>query len=235
MKGNPMSYLEVNLAPFISLWRKHDTAAINPLNLLSYVDSSFAGGISFTYQSDTPLFSEISTLRKLTNSRINIRVNSAEELYKKVIALKPDVITLQNPDNEYSTINLPSKMNSKIINQARDKNITVVPRIKPDIKQLKQVYKLRCPEAEIATNLLGKTENKSNFYNIMGDLTKCYKTAKKNNLRISFGGNLNKRLILALNRAMTPEFYSMGRYLISLSLIKGIDRVLEDIVDTIEK
>ena len=230
-----MSYLELNLDPFISLWRKLDVSVINPLNLLSYVESSFTGGISFTYRADIPLFSEISTLRKLTNSRINIRINPDSEQFKKVADLSPDVVTLINEDNENNIIELPSKTISKIINSADKDKIPIIPRIKPEIKQLKQAYKLKCAEVELDTTQLSKADHKQDYSQRMEVLINCYKVANKNNLRISFGGNLNKRLILALNRVMSPEFYSVGRYLLAHALIKGIDDVLENTVDIIEK
>ncbi|MCF7886166.1 MAG: pyridoxine 5'-phosphate synthase [Candidatus Marinimicrobia bacterium] len=230
-----MSYLELNLDPFISLWRELDTSVSNPLNLLGYVESSYTGGISFTYKPDIPLFSEISTIKKLTNSRINIRITPDKDILKKVLDLAPDVITICNPENKYSTIDLPSKRISNIIGEAQKNKLPIIPRIVPDIKQLKYVYKLKCSEAELATNRLSKAASKTKFNTILNHLTKCYKVAQKNNLRISFGGNLDKRLILALNSVTSPEFYSMGRYLLSFAMIKGIDNVLEDTVETILK
>ena len=230
-----MSYLELNLDPFISLWRKLDISVINPLNFLSYVDSSFTGGISFTYRADIPLFSEISTLRKLTNSRINIRINPDPEQFKKVADLSPNVVTIINEDNDNDIVELPSKTIGKIINSDNKGKIPIIPRIKPEIKQLKQAYKLKCAEVELDTNQLSKADHEEDYSKRMEVLLNCYKIANKNNLRISFGGNLNKRLILALNRVMSPEFYSVGNYLLAHSLIKGIDNVLEDTVDIIEK
>lgn len=229
-----MSYLELNLDPFISLWRKLDISVINPLNFLSYVDSSFTGGISFTYRADIPLFSEISTLRKLTNSRINIRINPDPEQFKKVADLSPNVVTIINEDNDNDIVELPSKTIGKIINSDNKGKIPIIPRIKPEIKQLKQAYKLKCAEVELDTNQLSKADHEEDYSKRMEVLLNCYKIANKNNLRISFGGNLNKRLILALNRVMSPEFYSVGNYLLAHSLIKGIDNVLEDTVDIIE-
>ncbi len=229
-----MSYLELNLDPFISLWRKLDISVINPLNFLSYVESSFTGGISFTYRADIPLFSEISTLRKLTNSRINIRINPDPEQFKKVADLSPNVVTIINEDNDNDIVELPSKTIGKIINSDNKGKIPIIPRIKPEIKQLKQAYKLKCAEVELDTNQLSKADHEEDYSKRMEVLLNCYKIANKNNLRISFGGNLNKRLILALNRVMSPEFYSVGNYLLAHSLIKGIDNVLEDTVDIIE-
>ncbi|HMA62181.1 MAG TPA: pyridoxine 5'-phosphate synthase [bacterium] len=229
-----MSYLELNLDPFISLWRKLDISVINPLNFLSYVDSSFTGGISFTYRADIPLFSEISTLRKLTNSRINIRINPDPEQFKKVADLSPNVVTIINEDNDNDIVELPSKTIGKIINSDNKGKIPIIPRIKPEIKQLKQAYKLKCAEVELDTNQLSKADHEEDYSKRMEVLLNCYKIANKNNLRISFGGNLNKRLILALNRVMSPEFFSVGNYLLAHSLIKGIDNVLEDTVDIIE-
>ena len=230
-----MTYLELNLDPFVSLWRELNVSIINPLNLLSYVENSYTGGITFSYKPNRPLFSEISTLRKLTNCRINIRITPDMEKFKKVKDLAPDVITLYNDENEYNIVELPSKTVSKIVNESRAAKIPVILRIAPHIKQLKHVYKLKCSQTELATNRLDAMDTKVKFDKVLTQLSRCYNVAKKNNLRISFGGNLNKRLILALKRLMTPEFYSMGRYILSFSLVKGFENVLEDTVEMIEK
>jgi len=230
-----MSYLELNLDPFITLWKEVNNSVIHPLNLLNYVESTYSGGVCFTYHPNIPLFSEISTIKKLTSARINIKINSDIDNLKKVFSLEPDVITIINKNNLYDAVHLPSKMIKKIIKEGEENDIPVIPRVNPKLDNLKQTYKMDCSDVVITTNKLSTIDSQDEFNQLLGLYAKCYRIAHKNNLRISFGGNLNKRLILAIKKLMEPEFFTVGDFVLSQAIIRGIETTLRETVELIEK
>ena len=230
-----MLYLELNLDPFISLENVIQSPLTNPLNLISYVESIGVPGISFTYNITSQPFSEISTLRALTNSRLNIRVAADLQAVQKAILLKPDMITLIDPESETQTLELPSKSVTEILNIiSKNNDLNFALRMEPNVKQLKEAYQAGANEVELSTNQLAFEKNHAGFYEVLESIIHNIRVAKKNNLRISLGGNLDRRLILALKEVADVEFVSVDYALLSQSLIRGFENALREFTQLVE-
>lgn len=231
-----MPYLEVNLDPFISLEELVHAPLTNPLNLLSYVESIGVAGVSFTYRKNVNLVTDISTLRSMTGCRLNVRVPADAETIQKVLQIKPDMITIINPESADNTLEFHSKDIKVLVNTILDnQDLGLALRIQPKIKLLKEAYQLGVDEVEIATNELSKEETHKGFLVVLEKITHTIRIAIKNNLRVSIGGDLNQRIIAALNEVVDVEFLSVGKALLSQSLITGFESALRELMELVEK
>jgi len=230
-----MSYLEVNLDPFIQLKSLVEFPLTNPVNLLSYIESVGAAGISFTYRPENPAFNEISTLKALTNARINIRVSTDNQAVQRAVLLKPDMITLTDPETPANTLKLPSKVVKEVVDSVGgDEDLGLALRLPMDVKQLKEAYQFGCDEVELATDPLAEQTTHKEFLNHLEILTHVFRIGVKNNLRISLAGRLDRRLIQAISEVITPEFYSVDKSLLAQGLIKGFEPALQELIDLVE-
>ena len=230
-----MSYLEVNLDPFVSLKEMVNSPLTNPLNLLSYIESVGVGGISFTYRYDIDYINDLSDLRAMTGSRINIRIPADMNEIQRILPLKPDVITLVDLSTQDSTVQVPSqelKEISETLSENEDFALSL--RIKPDLKQLKAAYQYGVDIVEIATNDLVIQDTHKGFLNILELIVHIARTAEKHGLRVAAAGQLNRRIVLALNEVCNVEFISIGRAILSQSLIIGFEAGLREIMDIVD-
>lgn len=229
-----MPYPEVNLDPFISLKGLINTPLANPLNLLSYVETVGIAGVGFTYRQDIGYIGDLSSLRSMTSSRINIRIPADMAFVHKVLPLKPDVVTVVDDNSEHKTLNVPSDIIKEMVVSLRQNEVSgLALRIAPDIKQLKVAYQYGVDVVEIATNRLAKEGTRRGFLNALEEIVRIIRVAKKNGLRIVVAGELNRRLILELNAVVNVEFISVGRALLEQALMLGFDKALREFVDVV--
>lgn len=230
-----MPNLEVNFDSFIALGKIAKSPITNPLNLLGFVESVGAAGISFTFGPEIGHLNNLALLRSMSTCRINIRVPVDMQSLQKAILLQPDIITLVDPESDNCAVQIPSKMIKELVDIAINvKNMGVAVRLKPDVKQLKEAYQLGIDEIEIATDELARHDQQTPFLKCLEKITHTIHVGSRNNLRISVGGQLNRRLIKSLNEVIDVEFISVGKALLSQSLMWGFEAALKELIEIIE-
>jgi pyridoxine 5-phosphate synthase len=231
-----MPYFEANLDSFISLSKLSLTPLSNPVSLLSYIETIGVPGVSFTFEEGTNSIFDLPTFRSVTNSRINIRVKPAIDLITNVISLNPDMLTIIDISREDNTVDTSNKEVKLAVESALEhENINVAIRIKPELKRLKEAYQLGVDEIEIATNNLADKDTYKEFQELLGHIAYTIRIAKKNDLRISVGGKLDYRIIKSLNEVSDVEFISVGKALLSQSLVIGFQNALREFMAIVEK
>jgi pyridoxine 5-phosphate synthase len=231
-----MPYFEANLDSFISLSKLSLTPLSNPVSLLSYIETIGVPGVSFTFEEGTNSIFDLPTFRSVTNSRINIRVKPEIDLITNVISLNPDMLTIIDISREDNTVDTSNKEVKLAVESALEhENINVAIRIKPELKRLKEAYQLGVDEIEIATNNLADKDTYKEFQELLGHIAYTIRIAKKNDLRISVGGKLDYRIIKSLNEVSDVEFISVGKALLSQSLVIGFQNALREFMAIVEK
>ena len=230
-----MSYLEVNFDPFIALAKITNAPVSNPLNLISYVETVGAGGISFSYGPEIGQMNNLSLLRSMTGSRINVRVPADMQIVQKALLLRPDMITISDPDNDDGSVEIPSKLIKDLVASIVNMDdVGVALRLKPDVKQMKEAYQIGIDEVEIATNKLAEHEKRSPFLECLETITHAINIGSRNNLRVSVGGALDRRIINAVNEVINVEFISVGRALLAQAFIWGFEAAVKELVGNID-
>ena len=230
-----MPYLEVNFDPFIALAKITTAPMSNPLNLISYIETVGAGGISFTYKPETGQMNNLGLLRSMTSSRINVRVPADMQIVQKALLLRPDMITIFDIEKEDGTVEIPSKLIKDLISSVINMdNVGVALRLKPDVKQMKEAYQIGIDEVEIATNELAEHEKQSPFLECLERITHAIRIGNRNNLRVSVGGALDRRLITSINEVIDVEFISVGRALLAQAFLRGFQTAVKELTEIID-
>jgi pyridoxine 5'-phosphate synthase PdxJ len=230
-----MPYLEINFDPFIKLATITNAAISNPLNLLSLVETVGANGISFTYSSEIGQMGNLTLLRSLSNCRINIRVSADMQILQKALLLRPDLITICDPERDDCTVEIPSKVIKELTNAVLTVNeIGVSLRLKPDVKQLKEAYQMGIDEVELATDELARQDKKIAFLDCLETLVHAVNIGSRNNLRISIGGQLNRRIVRAVNEVVQVEFISLGRALLAQAFLQGFEAAVREMMEVVD-
>ena len=230
-----MPNLDINFDPFITLAKVTNAAISNPLNLLSLVETVGANGISFTYSSEIGQMNNLALLRSMSDCRINIRVPVDMQILQKALLLRPDLITVCDTERDDKTVEIPSKLIKELISTviAAD-DVGVSLRLKPDVKQLKDAYQMGIDEVEIATDELARQDKQVAFLECLEKITHAINIGSRNNLRISVGGQLNRRIIRAINDVISVEFISVGRALLAQSFLWGFEKAVRDMVEILD-
>jgi len=230
-----MPYLEINFDPFITLAKVTNASISNPLNLLSLVETVGANGISFTYGPEIGQMNNLALLRSMSDCRINIRVPADMQILQKALLLRPDLITICDPESDDHTVEIPSKLIKELVNSVVTMNeVGVSLRLKPDVKQLKEAYQMGIDEVEIATNELARKDKQLLFLECLEKITHAVNLGNRNNLRISIGGQLNRRIIRAVNDVINVEFISVGRALLSQAFLWGFETAVREMIEMLD-
>lgn len=229
-----MAYLEVNLDSFIELGKICGLPLVNPVNLLSYIETAGASGICLTYKPEMEQLNNMALLRAASSCRINMRVPADMKILQKVILLHPDIVTLIDLGSDDATIQIPSKQIKELVHSVLSvEGLGVALRLKPEVKQLKEAYQLGIDEVEVATNELARHNQQVPYLECLEKITHAIHIGSRNNLRISAGGNLNRQLVRALDDVIDLEFISVGRALLSQTLIYGFESALRELAKVI--
>lgn len=230
-----MAYFEINFDPLIALAKITGAPISNPLNLLGLAETAGVSGISFGYGTEIGQMNNLGLLRSMSSSRINIRVPADMQMVQKVILLRPNLITLYNPDVEDGSLEIPSKLVKELVAAViHTENVGLALRLKPDVKCMKEAYQMGIDEVEIATNELGELDSRTAFLECLGKITHAIRIGTRNNLRVSAGGALHQRTIRALNEVIDVEFMSVGRALLAQAFLRGFDTAVREFMSIIE-
>lgn len=230
-----MPYLEVNFDPFIALAKITKAPVSNPLNLISYVETVGAGGISFSYGPEIGQMNNLSLLRSMTSSRINVRVPADMQVVQKALLLRPDMITITDSETEDGAVEIPSKSIKDLVSAVVNMDdVGVALRLKPDVRQMKEAYQMGIDEIEIATNELAEQEKQELFLECLEKVVHAIRTGSRNNLRVSVGGALDRRIINAINEVIDVEFISVGRALLAQAFLWGFENAVKELIEIID-
>jgi len=230
-----MAELEINFDPFISLRRQVRTPLTNPLHLVSFIEAAGVPGLSYTYHPEADDEDDLALLPSMTGSRINVRVFPDAESIEKVLSLKPDMITLIGKDGHEHALEMTSVNLKELLEPILAKEeFAVSVRVRPDVRELKLVYQLGVDEVEIATNHLAGISSHAGFVRQLSQLVHIIRVGQKNNLAISVGGNLDRRLITELLKVVDLDFISVDDALLSQALMLGFENALQNLIECME-
>jgi len=232
---NKMPYLEVNFDPFIALAKITGAPISNPLNLISYVETIGVGGIGFSYGQEIAPMNNLNLLRSMTNSRINIRVPVDMQVVQKALLLRPDIITICDPEKSDNTVEIPSKAVKDLVTSIVNiDDVGVALRLKPEVRQMKEAYQMGIDEVEVSSNELSEIDKQIPFLECLEGITHAIRTGNRNSLRVSVGGALDRRIIKAIIEVIDVEFISVGRALLAQSFLKGFEPAVKELTDIID-
>jgi pyridoxine 5'-phosphate synthase PdxJ len=203
--------------------------------LIGYIEASGAGGISFTCQPEYEGLINVSAIRAMSRCRLNVRADCDNHAIQRAMSVRPDFITLVNLTEADKTVDPYSETVRNLVETIQGaEDFNLILRLKPEVRDLKAAYRLRVDEVELATEALAAQELQPAYLAELQKITLAARLATKNHLRVSVGGQLHRRLILAILEVIDVEFISVGRALLGQSLIDGFEAAMREFLTIIE-
>jgi len=230
-----MAYLEVNLDSFIKFEKYFRIKLSNIYNIVGLLEVNNIHGICFSYDvvDDIELF--LDTVKSMTEARINVRVVPEKGIIQRLLQYKPDVITLIDPSSDDLSVFLPSKKIKEVTSEFSNREeIGFVIRLQPDLKFLKFAYQYGCDEIELASDSLALEEMHIEYNKKLEQIAHSARVAKKNGMRVSISGGLNRRVIDSLINIVDFEFISLDDILLAEAIFKGLSEVLKEYIILVE-
>jgi len=231
-----MAFLEVNLDPFIKFEKFSRIALPNIYNIIGLLEVNNVHGISFSFDmvDDIELF--LDTVRSMTESRINVRMEPDKENVDRVVQYKPDVITFVENEGEGKSVFLPSKKVKDVVTEySQREDIGFVVRLQPDARMLKYAYQYGFDEVELVSDALAEEETRIGYYRQLDQVAHVARIARKNGMRISISGGLNRRIVNSLIDLVEFEFISIDDSLLAEAVFSGLPSVIKDYIFLVEK
>jgi pyridoxine 5-phosphate synthase len=191
---------------------------------------------------------DISLLREVVTTYLNVEMAANEEMLKIAIDTKPDAVSLvpENP-NEITTeggLDVLGNLENvgTAVNRLREIGIFASIFIDPDEKQIEAAHKIGAQQVELCTaeyaefTLGAKSSHGEGFARANQELSRIKKAAtfaKSLGLIAAAGHGLTYRNVGAL--AAIPEIteFNIGHNIISRSIFVGLDKAVKEMVDAI--
>jgi len=231
-----MQNCEINIDPFLNLRPLLTTTLSQPLQLLAFLEAEGISAFSFTYRSEIAAICNVPAMRLMSRARLNIRTGLDPVAVQHVMQLKPDLITLLDPQAPDQTLSMALPAVREMVDNiqaARDFNLAL--RIKPDLAALKAAYRLRVNAVELATDSLAAQPNPDDRLTELQGIVRTVRVALRNKFRVTLAGNLDLKLVKTLQGLVEIDYYSVGRWLLDRALRSGIVSALTEIHTTIEQ
>jgi len=231
---NAMANLEVCLDSFMALEALVQTPLSNPLHLLGPIEAVGIPGISLNLGAISAEQTDLDHIRNLTGARLNLRVPAEEKQIARALGLAADLITVVNNQRADRTLTMNNGDWEKVLEPiVRNRDCALSVRLQADIRELKAAYQMGIDEVEIATDHLATVVSQTDFYNELGEVNHAIQVGQKNNLMVSIGGGLDRRLIAELLAISSPHFISVGRSLLAQSLHTGFEQALRNYYESL--
>jgi pyridoxine 5-phosphate synthase len=179
---------------------------------------------------------DIALLKQIVRTHLNVRSNLTEENIRKLMRVKPDMLTFVNP-GEMSAIE-PDPLNlemyeSQIFNynaELRTNNILTSALIEPDINQVKSAGKLEFDYVEISAHSLHRAADMNEELDILDNIASLTLAANKLGLGVNLSGGIGYDNIKEIITIEYVEDIIIGKSILSKALAIGIEQAVRDMI-----
>jgi pyridoxine 5-phosphate synthase len=179
---------------------------------------------------------DVALFRQVIKTYLNVRTNLTEENIRKLMRVKPDMITLVAPGeiSVVEPISLDMEMYSSQIHSAvvelRSSNILSSALIEPDISQIKLAGRLEFDYIEINANCLSEAADMNSELEILERLSGLTLAASKIGMGVNISGNIGYDNIREISAINYIEDIIVGKPILSKALSIGFEQAVRDIM-----
>lgn len=182
---------------------------------------------------------DVSLYRQIVKTHLNVRCNLTEENVRKLMRLKPDMITFVAP-GEISAIE-PASLNLEVfanqihnyITELRSNNISISALIDAEISQIKIAGKYELDYIELnASSLAGATDLDSEL-DILENLSGLALAANKIGMGVNISGNIAFDNIKDIAKINFIEDIIVGKPILAKALAIGVEQAVRDFISLI--
>jgi pyridoxine 5-phosphate synthase len=179
---------------------------------------------------------DVALYRQVVKSHLNVRTNLTEENIRKLMRIKPDMLTFVAPGPltgfEPASLNLDmytSQLENHIA-ELRSNGITTSALIEPELAQVKLAGKLELDYVEMNASALAQINDLNSEVDFLENLRSLSMAAHKMGMGINVSGNINYGSICDLVKAEYLEDIIVSKAIFSKALAIGMEQAVRDLV-----
>lgn len=177
---------------------------------------------------------DITLFRQVVKSYLNVRTNLTEENIRKLIRIKPDMITFVAPGDissvEADAINLDTYASQleKYITELRSNNILSAVLVDPDISQIKLAGRLEFDYVELKANSLTEAQDMGNEIQAIENLSGLVMASGKLGLGVNISGGIGYDNLRDISEINFIEDIVIGKPIFTKALAIGFEQAVRD-------
>jgi len=182
---------------------------------------------------------DVQLLRQVVKSYLNVRTNITEENIRKLMRIKPDMITFVSP-GDVSTIeaqsvdtNMYSGQVKDFIAEFRSNNILSSVLIDPVLAQVKNAARLEFDYVEFNAGVLADAADMNAEMEILEEISGLTVAANKLGMGVNISGEIGYENIRDIGHIDFIEDIIVGRPIFTKALSIGIEQATRDIISLI--
>jgi len=236
-----MHRFALDIDPVAYIRNQLDNENPDPVQALVLAELGGAESIVCYLRDDLKTVSDrdVTLFRQIVKSYLNVRSSLTEENLRKLLRIKPDMITLVTPGAVNSVeplsfdLDLHSAQLPDFIAQFRASNILSSALIQPEINQVKLAGKLEFDYVELNASALHHAEDLSGEMDFLEELAGMAMAANKLGMGVNISGGIGYENIKELAQLDYVEDIVVGRPVLSRALAIGFEQAVRDIITLI--
>ncbi len=236
-----MPALSINIDHFASLREIRNRVEPEPVTVAALAELGGANSITCHLRPDKMHIQErdIRVLRQTIKTKLNLQVAPSTDMIQFAMDILPDYLTLvsEKSDNIITetglNIAIAEREIAEIVETLKRNNVTVIPFIDPDIKQVKAVRRTGATAVEINTGYLSNSvgEKQSEEYYRLKDAVIA---ANKFGLAVRVGSHLNYNNAKLVAQLEHVKELIIGHAIVSRSCLVGVKEAVQDMIKIID-
>jgi len=182
---------------------------------------------------------DVQLLRQVVKSYLNVRSNITEDNVRKLMRIKPDMITFVTP-GDVSTVaacsvdlNMYAEQMRNFIAEFRSNGILSSVLIQPTLAQVKNAARLEFDYVEFNAGVLADAQDMNAEMEILEEITGLTVAANKLGMGVNISGEIGYDNIRDIGRIDFIEDIIVGEPVFTKALAIGIEQATRDIISLI--
>ncbi len=182
---------------------------------------------------------DVNLFRQIVKTYLNIRTNFTEDNLRKLLLVKPDMVTFVAPGDvssvEASPIDLDVYVNNmeEFISRFRANNILTSVLIEPHINQIKLAGRMEFDYVELDASAMASAEDMSSEMDFLEESSGLVLAANKLGMGVNISGGIGYDNIKDIARIEHLEDIIVGKPILDKALAIGFEQAVRDIISMI--
>ena len=235
--------LGVNVDHVATLRQSRRTIYPDPVQAAVLAELAGADQITIHLREDRRHIQErdLSVLRKLVQTRLNLEMAATQEMVKLAYEAKPDVCTLVPERREELTteggLDVAGNRDAvrKVVKTLKDAEITVSLFVDPDVDQIRAAHRVEADVVEIHTGRYCDARLVQDRRRELARVIDAAKAAAKLGLTVAAGHGLNYRNVLPVVAIAEIEELNIGHAIIGHAIMVGMERAVREMKELLAR
>jgi len=231
-----MSRIAVDIDSIAIIRNTLEENLLDPAHLAVFAELGGAESIICYFRDDLKTVNErdIRILKEIVKTHFNVRCNVNGETVRKLLTIKPDMITFVTPESvdtlEPAPVNIDSYYSeiSNFIADLRANDVATSAYIEPEINQIKLAGKLEFDYIEISSKTYADSENLDQQLSELENINSMVIAANRLGMGVNISGGLNQENITDIAKIQFLDDLIVGSALTCKALALGFEQAVRD-------